>query len=77
MPGASRSGLTLSKSVGPRLLMAAVRFGSPATAKSFVGAALKSLGRSAPHVCAKPGRGDAHAPTVRTFLALAGVPTVL
>ena len=56
-----------------------MRSGFPATGSSDAGGNGKVRGLRVPHVPSKPvpARSDWQAPTVSTFLAVAGVPTVL
>ena len=76
MPGASTSGLTASESVGPRLLSAAGKSGSPLIRSSAHGGLGKLSALYLPHVRSMSARSESLAPTVSTFLALAGEPTV-
>jgi hypothetical protein len=76
VPGASTSGFTASESVGPRLLSAAGKSGSPDMRSSAHGGFGKFFLLYAPHVISMSLRSVVLAPTVSAFLELAGEPTV-
>ena len=76
MPGASTSGFTASESVGPRLLSAAGKSGSPVMRSSAHGGLGKLSALYSPRVSSMSGQSELLAPTVSAFLELAGEPTV-